>query len=439
MSNAISLLMPVFNSLTDEKGKYGFLSAALKSLKDQTLSTFELIILDNRSCDGTFEFCLEQAKLDDRITVIRDTKQRSPEEAIRVLAETAESEFCMIVNDDDHWDRDYLNILNQCFESDPTLDLVYSNGRYIDVLGKSQGLLDYSSDSMYNSDHSATVNYLRYLSRRNPFPISFGLFKRQILLQHYPAKRFDSYGMNLDNLFVANVIRSGAKIHVVDKELFFYRTRKRAPRLDFHGFSFTKSSALTALIELTVHQLRLCREFASTGRELPVSAIDEAMADQIILSSTFIMLKNQALWILSLLSLDKGQFRLVTTFLSHLDSLIDNQIAQHESRVLASPTNLDRNVEFKRLLSNFQGWLLTALSSSDTKSQTNYLQSELAIFVDFAIRVQGEGVIPGFGRTIGPPRAKTFTTRALLKYRATYLSVWRPLARLLEIRSSRRN
>src|SRR3989344_6660086 len=63
----ISIGLPVFNG---EK----FIEQSLKSLIAQTYINFEIIISDNNSSDNTFKICEKYAKKDNRIKLIRQSK-----------------------------------------------------------------------------------------------------------------------------------------------------------------------------------------------------------------------------------------------------------------------------------------------------------------------------------------------------------------------------
>ena len=131
-SPIISLIMPVFNSKSDyERGNGKFLlPEAIDSILSQSFKQFELIILDNLSDDGTFEYCNTLLKSDERIRLIRDNLRRSPEESIFKLIQLATGEFTVIVNDDDKWDENFLSTLLESHKSG-SYDLVYSNGQYL--------------------------------------------------------------------------------------------------------------------------------------------------------------------------------------------------------------------------------------------------------------------------------------------------------------------
>ena len=204
---SVSLLMPVYNAISDfARGNGVFmLPKALESILNQNFIDFELIILDNISTDGTYEFLNDFAQNDARIRLFKDVKNRNPEEAIFHLASLANSEYCCIVNDDDIWDPSFLQTLIS-FVSTGSYDLVYPNGRFLDVSNKLQEKLVATEHESFDSKFGFVENYRNYLASRNPIPISFGLFRTTMFSKFYPAGPFDIYRANVDNQFILRIL-----------------------------------------------------------------------------------------------------------------------------------------------------------------------------------------------------------------------------------------
>jgi glycosyltransferase involved in cell wall biosynthesis len=253
---SVSLLMPVYNAISDfARGNGVFmLPNALESILNQSFIDFELIILDNVSSDGTYEFLADFAQTDKRIRLFRDVKDRNPEEAIFHLASLANSEYCCIVNDDDLWDPFFLQKLFSIV-STGSYDLVYPNGRFLDVSGQLKERLIASERESFDSEFGFVENYRNYLASRNPIPISFGLFRTVIFTNLYPAGPFDVYRANVDNQFILRILMSQLRVKFVDEELFFYRTKQRFFR-PTRDFSLDRSPEVHEVLELLfLHQV----------------------------------------------------------------------------------------------------------------------------------------------------------------------------------------
>ena len=253
---SVSLLMPVYNAISDfARGNGVFmLPKALESILNQNFIDFELIILDNISTDGTYEFLNDFAQNDARIRLFKDVKNRNPEEAIFHLASLANSEYCCIVNDDDIWDPSFLQTLIS-FVSTGSYDLVYPNGRFLDVSNKLQEKLVATEHESFDSKFGFVENYRNYLASRNPIPISFGLFRTTMFSKFYPAGPFDIYRANVDNQFILRILMAQLRVKFVDEELFFYRNKQRFFR-PTQEFSLDRSPTVDEVLELLLlHQL----------------------------------------------------------------------------------------------------------------------------------------------------------------------------------------
>lgn len=224
----ISLLMPVFESFSRFKlsNHVPPIERALTNLlQKQTYSNFELLILDNNSQDGTYEFCQEIARNDPRVKLFNEVRRISPEQAIRTLAEFARNDFVMIVNDDDLWSHNYIEaIMSKFMESD--FDVIYTSAIYIDEKGRKLDWIEKSKMS-HSRVTSKSENFKQYFIQRNPIPISFGIFKRKIFLDAYPKVQLRYFNGNMDNLHIFRTFLLTDKICKLDEAVFYYCKKNR--------------------------------------------------------------------------------------------------------------------------------------------------------------------------------------------------------------------
>ena len=331
VSPRISLIMPVFNSMTDfERGNGSFLLPhAIASILEQTFTDFELIILDNVSDDATFDFCVELAKTDTRIRVLKDSQRRSPEESIFKLIQLANGQFSVIANDDDKWDRNFLTTLMRYQDLDD-YDLVYSNGKYLSMEDKIEGTLTEDDSLIYSFEFSQLSNFYRYIHKRNPFPISFGLFKTEALRATYPEIRFHKYRANMDNLFISQFLLSTNKIRFVDEDLFFYRSKSRS---HLHNLEFKHDSKVTPkfeLFELLEHHSQFCKVVSENIQKSRLSKLETATADTANLNAFINYVLRMFNWQLQKPGLSAADFRVIVRIVKMLQALLSKTLIKAE-------------------------------------------------------------------------------------------------------------
>jgi glycosyltransferase involved in cell wall biosynthesis len=225
----VSILMPVYNSSDFARsGGYNLLPKLLDSLLDQSYNNFELVILDNQSTDNTSAICKAYAAKDPRITYILDSQKRFPEGAVTYLASSfVRGKYCMGANDDDIYDPDFLNKMIGFLEKNPHVDMVYSNGSFIDLVGRRLSRIIRQDHTTYNETSSTLSNYCVYIQNRNVIPVCFGVYRSEVFCSLLPFEYFDNLKANVDNLFLAKFFLKGFRCHFIDEDLFFYRWKTR--------------------------------------------------------------------------------------------------------------------------------------------------------------------------------------------------------------------
>jgi|GEM_PF-5301340 len=229
----VSLIMPVYNAFSSTRPRRKqFLPFALNALLRQSYRNFELIILDNRSSDDTAKMCREYSEKDKRIRFIVDSEKRYPEAAITKLGRLAEGKYLLIVNDDDLWEREYLEKLVSYMENYPDVDLAYGREASFDQQNMIIGVTTPARNEIYSAGMSRLSNFFRYVHKRNVIPIAFGLFKTEAFNKSLPYEDFDSLKNNIDNVFMSKFFLNGFKADYIKDVLFFYR---RKPRKHYTG------------------------------------------------------------------------------------------------------------------------------------------------------------------------------------------------------------
>jgi len=121
-----SIVLPVHNG-----GEY--IKECISSILAQNYADFNLLVLENASTDGTFEW-LKTIK-DNRLIIIPSSKFLSMRENWLRIKEVSKNEFFTLVGYDDLLDVNYLNVMDKLIKDHPDASLYQAHFRYIDSLG----------------------------------------------------------------------------------------------------------------------------------------------------------------------------------------------------------------------------------------------------------------------------------------------------------------
>ncbi len=110
----VSVVVPLYN-------KRRFIERALQSILGQSVSDFELIVVDDGSTDGSHE--LVEAVNDPRVRLFRQPNA-GPGAARNRGIQEARGEFLAFLDADDEWEPDYLQESLRVLETDPNVATV---------------------------------------------------------------------------------------------------------------------------------------------------------------------------------------------------------------------------------------------------------------------------------------------------------------------------
>ena len=92
----VSVIMPAYNSA-------GSLERSVGSVKAQTVSDWELLIVDDCSSDGTYDAALALSKGDPRVLVFSTERNSGPAAARNIALENACGRYAAFLDSDDIW------------------------------------------------------------------------------------------------------------------------------------------------------------------------------------------------------------------------------------------------------------------------------------------------------------------------------------------------
>jgi teichuronic acid biosynthesis glycosyltransferase TuaG len=97
------MLAPIVSIITPAYNSRRFISDTIESVKSQTYTAWEMIVVDDCSFDNTCEVVEQKAKLDERIRLIRVDKNSGPAIARNIALEAASGRYIAFLDSDDIW------------------------------------------------------------------------------------------------------------------------------------------------------------------------------------------------------------------------------------------------------------------------------------------------------------------------------------------------
>lgn len=95
-SPTVSVITPLYNSAP-------FLSSTIKSVVDQTIGDWEMILADDCSTDGSLDIARAYSNGDPRIRLLRLSENSGPAAARNLAVEAARGRYIAFLDSDDQW------------------------------------------------------------------------------------------------------------------------------------------------------------------------------------------------------------------------------------------------------------------------------------------------------------------------------------------------
>lgn len=127
----VSVVIPTYNCLE-------FLGAALESIKIQNVDNIEVLIADDGSTDGTWDWLQEQQQQDNRIIPIK-LGGFGPSKARNLCMRKAKGEFIAFLDADDIWYQDKLSKQLEYMQTHPDVVLSFTDFRHVSMNGDDLG------------------------------------------------------------------------------------------------------------------------------------------------------------------------------------------------------------------------------------------------------------------------------------------------------------
>ena len=120
MIEKLSIGLPVYNEIS-------YIEKTLNSILNQSFKFYELVIVDNCSEDGTYEFLQKYSKKDNRIKLFRNKKNLGLVENYNKAFKYSSGDFFSWIGAHDLYHKDYFKTLINKLLSNSSNSLVFSN------------------------------------------------------------------------------------------------------------------------------------------------------------------------------------------------------------------------------------------------------------------------------------------------------------------------
>jgi glycosyltransferase involved in cell wall biosynthesis len=199
----VTVLVPTYN-------RAARLRRALDSVLTQTHSDLRVLISDNSSEDDTGAVCQQYARADSRVEYCRQPVNIGPVPNFNWLFERSQSEFTLMVADDDWLAHDYVERCLAVMDRNPSLAVVTGINRY--EVSDSRHRLARNLDL---TDASPSRRVVRYLQGRWSSTAFYGLLRTSAVRPALPIANV----MGADWIFIAAVVFAGRAVTTEDTHL----------------------------------------------------------------------------------------------------------------------------------------------------------------------------------------------------------------------------
>ncbi|MDB5144679.1 MAG: putative glycosyltransferase [Mucilaginibacter sp.] len=202
----ISVIMSVYNAQE-------YLNDAVESILNQSYTNFEFIIIDDGSVDDSAKIIEGYAAKDNRIVFVKNFINIGLPQSLNKGIEIAKGEYIARQDADDTSSAIRLERQARYAAANPDVDLIGSDCYIIDLDGQRICEIDTYSK---NIDHKRKL-----LNKTSIFPHGSAFIKREKLIE---VGLYDPrFYFSQDGELWLRLLSKGAKIHVMDEPLYYYR------------------------------------------------------------------------------------------------------------------------------------------------------------------------------------------------------------------------
>lgn len=212
----ISVIVPVYNV---EK----YLDKCMASLLNQHYAGMEIVIVDDKSTDGSLSIAKEYEKYEN-VKVISKEKNSGLSDSRNIGIQEACGQYIMFLDSDDYVEKDCILKIHEIVKEENEPDIVYFGycEEYEDTNEKN---IRYGYVSPQNHAYTGEEFAFTELRQRNLYAAAcFGVYKRELIIGN--ELFFESGILHEDELWTPQVILNADKVYTSDYVFYHYLRRR---------------------------------------------------------------------------------------------------------------------------------------------------------------------------------------------------------------------
>lgn len=212
----ISVIIPVYNV---EK----YLDKCMISLLNQQYADMEIVIVDDKSTDGSLSIAKEYEKYNN-VKVISKEKNSGLSDSRNIGIKESSGQYLMFLDSDDYVEDDCLLKIQEIVKEQNKPDIVYF-GYSEEYEDKNVRHIKYGYVSPKNKEYTGEEFALAELKQRNLYAAAcFGIYKRELIVENEIL--FESGIFHEDELWTPQIILHADRVYTSDYVFYHYLRRE---------------------------------------------------------------------------------------------------------------------------------------------------------------------------------------------------------------------
>lgn len=239
----VSVVVPIRNEIAH-------VGQMLDTLFDQDCDSFEVIVVDGMSDDGTYEFLIKQSGKRVNLRVLRNTEKVTPR-ALNIGILASKGDYIAILGAHCLYEKLYIKTCVKFLEKE---NGYVGCGGVVETIAGSQDLVSEMIKDVMSSKYSMSSGSFRVGNTGEVGSIAYPIFRRSV---------FDKVGLyneslirNQDNEMNSRIIKAGFRLFITDQVKCFYFCPASVQALLRYAFRGGKWNGITLKLNRTALETR---------------------------------------------------------------------------------------------------------------------------------------------------------------------------------------